>query len=114
MRAAARARAKWQLLISAAAVACFLCAQLAMLRRHSASAAATQLANTASQCDGTAFVNAVAKCTSFACLRAAHSVPHEGKFNFPHFFIIGYPKCATTSLHAYLEKHPQALGSTPK
>ncbi|GBG00586.1 hypothetical protein Rsub_13298 [Raphidocelis subcapitata] len=32
----------------------------------------------------------------------------------PTFFIIGYPKCATTSLHAYLEKRPQALGSTPK
>lgn len=65
-------------------------------------------------------------------------------FNFPHFFIIGtwdnrplwkhelepwaasmltnfpahaptgFPKCATTSLAAYLHRHPQALGSSPK
>lgn len=64
-------------------------------------------------------------------------------FNFPHFFIIGtrgnrpcgsinlshrqhcidqppckhttgFPKCATTSLAAYLHRHPQALGSNPK
>lgn len=59
---------------------------------------------------------ALRSCTDFRCLRAAHALPRgPGQtFNFPHFFIIGFPKCATTSLAAYLHRHPQALGSNPK
>ncbi len=42
------------------------------------------------------------------CVRAAHALPAGGaKFNFPHFMIIGFQKAATTSLNAYLDKHPQ-------
>lgn len=32
----------------------------------------------------------------------------------PNLFVIGAPKCGTTSLCAYLERHPQVLFSTPK
>jgi hypothetical protein len=97
-------------LAGAAAAACFLCVQLyAVPRWHDGRWAASNPVR-----DGAAFADAVGQCTSFACLHAAHRLPHVGRFNFPHFFIIGYPKCATTSLHAYLEQHPQALGSQPK
>ena len=33
---------------------------------------------------------------------------------FPNFFIIGAPKCGTTSLHAYLSDHPKIFMSNPK
>lgn len=60
--------------------------------------------------DGASRVRGVALSADFSDLRAAHELPPGGTaFNFPHFFIIGFPKCATTSLHLYLEKHPQAL-----
>ena len=40
-------------------------------------------------------------CETFQCLRSAHAQPRgAARFNFPHFFIIGYAKAATTSLHA--------------
>jgi len=29
--------------------------------------------------------------------------------NFPDFFIVGAPKCGTTSLHYYLQQHPQVF-----
>jgi hypothetical protein len=49
------------------------------------------------------------------CVRAAHALPAGGaKFNFPHFMIIGFQKAATTSLNAYLDKHPQVERSWPK
>ena len=36
---------------------------------------------------------ALARCTDFACLRAAHQLPAPaGAFNFPHFFLLGFPK----------------------
>jgi hypothetical protein len=31
-----------------------------------------------------------------------------------HFFIAGFPKCGTTSLHEYLEQHPDICMSRPK
>jgi hypothetical protein len=31
------------------------------------------------------------------CL-AAVQPKHPGQFNFPHFYLLGFPKCATTSL----------------
>ena len=40
-------------------------------------------------------------------MRRAHQRP--GKFGFPHFLIIGFPKAATTSLHEYLKHHKQGL-----
>ena len=32
----------------------------------------------------------------------------------PNLFIIGMPKCGTTPLFAYLQKHPDVLMSIPK
>ncbi|GBF94417.1 hypothetical protein Rsub_07231 [Raphidocelis subcapitata] len=65
--------------------------------------------------DGNARAAAVAACRSFACLRAAHKLPAgAARFNFPHAMIVGFPKCATTSLYAYLAAHPQAIASQPK
>ncbi|GBG00370.1 hypothetical protein Rsub_13260 [Raphidocelis subcapitata] len=61
---------------------------------------------------GESRAEALRSCTDFACVRQAHTRP--GKFNFPHFFIIGFPKAATTSLHAYLTAHPQALNPRGK
>ena len=32
----------------------------------------------------------------------------------PNFFIVGAPKCGTTSLHGYLEDHPLVFVCNPK
>lgn len=55
-------------------------------------------------------------CTTFECLREAHAMPRPAGalFNYPHAIILGYPKCATTSIAAWLDQHPQAAASTPK
>jgi len=37
-----------------------------------------------------------------------------GRFRLPSFFILGAAKCGTTSLHAYLDKHPDIVMSSPK
>ncbi len=39
-------------------------------------------------------------------------MPAEPKL--PTFFVIGAPKCATTSLHLYLDQHPEIEMSSPK
>lgn len=45
------------------------------------------------------FVADVAACKDLACLRAAHAAGRGGaRFSFPHFFIVGWQKTATTSL----------------
>lgn len=36
------------------------------------------------------------------------------KANYPDFFILGAAKCGTTSLHAWLDFHPDILMSDPK
>lgn len=59
------------------------------------------------------YLEGLATCESFKCVREAHDLPHGGlggqrpQFNWPHFFIAGYSKSATTSLYMYLNKHPQ-------
>ncbi|KAI3428273.1 hypothetical protein D9Q98_006652 [Chlorella vulgaris] len=54
------------------------------------------------------FTAAVAACSDFACLRQANQLPRApGQFRFPHFFVIGFPKCATTSIYCHLIQHPQ-------
>ncbi len=46
------------------------------------------------------FMQAIATCDSFECVRDAHRQPRKGaRFNFPHFMIIGWQKSATTSLY---------------
>lgn len=53
-------------------------------------------------------VEALRGCQTLECVRTAHTrPPGPAKFNFPHFFIIGWQKTATTSLFAYLNRHPQ-------
>jgi hypothetical protein len=70
------------------------------------------------------YLEGLATCESFKCVREAHDLPrglpsssHASQssgqdtslpqFNWPHFFIAGYSKSATTSLYVYLNKHPQ-------
>ena len=64
------------------------------------------------------YQEALAACADqpdLACLRAAAKLPLEkGQFRFPHAFIVGYQKCATTSLFATLIHHPQVLSAKIK
>lgn len=69
------------------------------------------------------FLEGIATCESFKCVQEAHELPRvattsahsraqpghvaQRQFNWPHFFIAGYSKSATTSLYVYLNKHPQ-------
>ncbi|KAI7837039.1 hypothetical protein COHA_009116 [Chlorella ohadii] len=49
------------------------------------------------------------------CLRQQKDwTPGPGQYRFPHFAIIGFQKCATTSLFHHLAQHPQVLHSFPK
>ncbi len=55
----------------------------------------------------TPFLEALATCETFRCVRDAHLQPRgPAAFNYPHFMIAGWSKSATTSLHHYLAKHP--------
>lgn len=57
----------------------------------------------------------LANCRSFMCVKDAHEqLKGKTKFNFPHFFLIGWQKCATTSINNYLRRHPQYLPSPIK
>ena len=48
------------------------------------------------------------RCTNLKCIKVAHSRPRKpGMFNFPHFYIAGWQKTATTSLYYYLGHHRQ-------
>ncbi len=59
----------------------------------------------------TPLLEALAGCDSLACVRDAHAQPRggAGPFNFPHFFIAGWPKSATTTLYMHLNGHPAVL-----
>lgn len=49
---------------------------------------------------GMTYLDALASCQTLKCIREAHKLPHgEAKYNFPHFFIAGYSKSASTSLY---------------
>lgn len=61
------------------------------------------------------YQQALSECQDLACVTAA--IQHErypGQFRFPHFFIVGWQKCATTSLFFHLRAHPQARLSQQK
>ncbi len=64
------------------------------------------------------YQEAVAKCADqpdLACLTAASKLPlGKGQFRFPHAFIVGYQKSATTSLFATLIHHPDVLSAKIK
>ena len=42
---------------------------------------------------------ALRRCSSLECLRRVHDMPGQRQFEFPHFLIIGWAKCGTTSLY---------------
>ncbi len=37
-----------------------------------------------------------------------------GQFRFPHFLVLGFPKCATTSIYCHLIQHPQVQHAKEK
>ena len=54
-------------------------------------------------------------CTTLECIKKAHNkLQGKTKFNAPHFFLIGFQKCATTSVNHYLRGHPEYLPSVLK
>lgn len=58
---------------------------------------------------------ALGACEDFECIRKAHGIlAGKTPFNFPHYFLIGWQKCATTSINVHLRLHPQYLPSTIK
>lgn len=63
----------------------------------------------------TPYLTALQTCETLKCLRDAHQQPKgEAKYNFPHFMIAGWSKCATTSLWKNLYSHPQTLAPREK
>jgi len=55
------------------------------------------------------------RCQTISCVIKAHDrLQGRTRFNFPHFFLIGWQKCATTSVNAYLRYHPQYLPGVKK
>lgn len=58
---------------------------------------------------------ALSKCKNFECIKKIHyEIDGRTRFNFPHFFLIGWQKCATTTVNAHLRRHPQFLPSDIK
>lgn len=54
-------------------------------------------------------------CRTLECIKKAHkNLQGRTKFNAPHFFLIGFQKCATTSVNHYLRGHPEYLPSVLK
>lgn len=57
----------------------------------------------------------LASCEDFECIQRVHTVTRgKTRFNFPHFFLIGWQKCATTSINLHLRAHPEYLPSVVK
>lgn len=57
----------------------------------------------------------LAQCEDFYCIKRAHyAIGGRTRFNFPHFFLIGWQKCATTSVNLHLRAHPEYLPSPVK
>jgi Sulfotransferase family len=49
-------------------------------------------------------------CHTFECIKKAHGyLAGRTRFNFPHYFLTGWQKCATTSVNAYFRHHPQYM-----
>ena len=54
-------------------------------------------------------------CKSLECIGKAHKkLKGKTKFNAPHYFLIGFQKCATTSVNNYLRGHPEYMPSVLK
>jgi hypothetical protein len=55
------------------------------------------------------------RCHTFECVKKAHGYLNgRTRFNFPHFFLAGWQKCATTSVNAYFRHHPQYMWALRK
>ena len=60
-------------------------------------------------------LNFLATCSTLECVQKAHKMlKGKTKFNAPHFFLIGFQKCATTSVNHYLRGHPEYMPSVLK
>jgi hypothetical protein len=60
-------------------------------------------------------LEALADCSTIECIKKLHErLKNKTKFNAPHFFLIGFQKCATTSVNHYLRGHPEYLPSVLK
>ena len=54
-------------------------------------------------------------CTTLECIGKVHKkLAGKTKFNAPHYFLIGFQKCATTSVNNYLRGHPAYMPSVLK
>ena len=62
-----------------------------------------------------AALHQLGQCEDFSCIKTAHqAIGGRTRFNFPHFFLIGWQKCATTSINLNLRFHPEYLPSPVK
>ena len=60
-------------------------------------------------------LNQLSQCETFDCIKQVHpNLAGHARFNFPHFFLIGWQKCATTSVNLNLRSHPEYLPSPVK
>ncbi|KAL4515680.1 hypothetical protein Ndes2437B_g07106 [Nannochloris sp. 'desiccata'] len=70
---------------------------------------------TATPVDFDSALQQLSYCETFECIKQAHTVlAGRSRFNFPHFFLIGWQKCATTSVNLNLRSHPEYLPSPVK
>eukprot|EP00889_Picochlorum_renovo_P002794 jgi/Picre1/29824/NNA_005206.t1 len=60
---------------------------------------------------GATYLEALPNCQTLKCIREAHRLlPKRNiSYNFPHFFIAGYSKSASTSIYQFLNTHPEIL-----
>ena len=66
----------------------------------------------AQQDGGPGMLEGLRSCWDLNCVKWAHTRPREpgaGRFNFPHFLVLGFPKAATTSLYFRFAAHPQVV-----
>lgn len=55
------------------------------------------------------------QCKSFECLKTVQlELVGRARFNVPHFFLIGWQKCATSSIYNHLRRHPEFLAAPKK
>jgi hypothetical protein len=71
--------------------------------------------NVANPVDFETALQQLSYCETFDCIKEAHTaIGGRSRFNFPHFFLIGWQKCATTSVNLNLRSHPEYLPSPVK
>ena len=59
-------------------------------------------------------LNELASCTRLSCMIRVHDkIDGRTTFNFPHFFLLGYPHSGQQSLLRFLNRHSEVDGSVP-